>query len=89
MLWKSLPLRVKGKQVGHHLTPGNILGKHLLGMSPQDRYDVFKGLLDMGRQHGMDPRQIIPLLDDVHFEEAHGKDFSGKKTWCPIRSCKR
>lgn len=70
----------KGKQVGHHLTPGNILGKHLLDMSPADRYDVYKGLLDMGRQHGMDPRQIVPLLDDIHFEKAHGGDFSGKKT---------
>ena len=70
----------KGKQVGHHLTPGNILGKHLLGMSPQDRYDVFSGLIDMGRQHGMDPRQIIPLLDAVHGEVAHGGDWSGKKT---------
>tara|TARA_R100001163_G_scaffold16467_1_gene14890 strand:+ start:315 stop:1667 length:1353 start_codon:yes stop_codon:yes gene_type:complete len=70
----------KGKAVGHHLTPGNILGKHLLGMSPADRYDVYKGLLDMGRQHGMDPRQIIPLIDQVHFGKAHGKDYSGKKT---------
>ena len=70
----------KGKQVGHHLTPGNILGKHLLGMPPQDRYDVFNGLLDMGRKHGMDPRQIIPLLDSVHGETAHGGDWSGKKT---------
>ena len=70
----------KGKSVGHHLTPGNILGKHLLGMSPQDRYDVYKGLLDMGRQHGMDPRQIIPLLDEVHGKVAHGGDWSGKKT---------
>jgi hypothetical protein len=70
----------KGKQVGHHLTPGNILGKHLLGMPPADRYDVFKGLMDMGRKHGMDPRQIVPLLDSIHFDKAHGKDFSGKKT---------
>jgi len=74
---------LKGQQrklVGHHEIPANILGVHIRKMSPQNRYEVFKGLYDMGLKYGMDPSQIQLLPAMVHFNVAHGGDFSGRKT---------
>ena len=68
------------KLVGHHEVAANTLGVHLNKMSPKDRLDVYKGMLDLGQKHGMDPRQIMLIPDSVHKSLAHGGDFTGKKT---------
>jgi hypothetical protein len=68
------------KLVGHHELAAGTIGTHLRGMEPGDRYDVFKGLKDLGERHGMDPRGIRTILTSTHKSVAHGGDFSGKKT---------
>jgi len=75
--------RLKGlgdKLVGHHEVAANTLGVHLNNMSPSDRLDVYKGMLDLGQKHGMDPRQIMTIPDAIHRTIAHGGDFKGIKT---------
>ena len=75
--------RLKGlgdKLVGHHEVAANTLGVHLNNMSPSDRLDVYKGMLDLGQKHGMDPRQIMTIPDAIHRTVAHGGDFKGIKT---------
>ena len=75
--------RLKGlgdKLVGHHEIAANTLGVHLNNMSPSDRFDVYKGMLDLGQKHGMDPRQIMTIPDAIHRTIAHGGDFKGIKT---------
>lgn len=75
--------RLKGlgdKLVGHHEVAANTLGVHLNNMSPSDRLDVYKGMLDLGQKHGMDPRQIMTIPDAIHRTIAHGGDFKGVKT---------
>jgi len=68
------------KLVGHHQIAANTLGVHLNNMSPSDRLDVYKGMLDLGQKHGMDPRQIMTIPDAIHRTIAHGGDFKGIKT---------
>lgn len=68
------------KLVGHHQIAANTLGVHLNNMSPADRMDVYKGMLDLGQKHGMDPRQIMTIPDAIHRTIAHGGDFKGIKT---------
>lgn len=68
------------KLVGHHQIAANTLGVHLNNMSPSDRMDVYKGMLDLGQKHGMDPRQIMTIPDAIHRTVAHGGDFKGIKT---------
>ena len=68
------------KLVGHHQIAANTLGVHLNNMSPSDRMDVYKGMLDLGQKHGMDPRQIMTIPDAIHRTVAHGGDFKGVKT---------
>jgi len=68
------------KLVGHHQIAANTLGVHLNNMSPSDRMDVYKGMLDLGQKHGMDPRQIMTIPDAIHRTIAHGGDFKGIKT---------
>ena len=75
--------RLKGlgdKLVGHHEIAANTLGVHLNNMSPSDRLDVYKGMLDLGQKHGMDPRQIMTIPDAIHRTIAHGGDFKGIQT---------
>lgn len=75
--------RLKGlgdKLVGHHEVAANTLGVHLNNMNPSDRLDVYKGMLDLGQKHGMDPRQIMTIPDAIHRTIAHGGDFKGIKT---------
>lgn len=68
------------KLVLHHQVAANTLGVHLNHMSPQERLDVYKGMVDLGQKHGMDPRQLILIPDSIHKSIAHEGDFSGKKT---------
>ena len=68
------------KLVGHHQIAANTLGVHLNNMSPSDRLDAYKGMLDLGQKHGMDPRQIMTIPDAIHRTIAHGGDFKGIKT---------
>lgn len=68
------------KLVGHHEIAANTLGEPLRYMKPTERLDVYKGLADMGKRYGMDPKQILLIADAVHKSIAHEGDFSGKKT---------
>jgi hypothetical protein len=68
------------KLVLHHQVAANTLGIHLSHMSPKERLNVYKGMIDLGQKHGMDPRQLILIPDSIHKSIAHEGDFSGKKT---------
>ena len=75
--------QIKGlgkKLVLHHEIAANTLGVHLANMSPSERLDVYKGMIDLGQKHGMDPRQLILIPDSIHKSIAHEGDFTGKKT---------